>query len=995
MWLSKKIEKDPEAKKTLKELSKLIREYSDATKLTKDWFSGIDRIFKPKPFLYLITIIITAALFFYTNFYTKVDLKFFDELINASLLISVPIFVLGITLSTAAKSLDKESRFAIEYLQDSCKIVPFTYLAFLTVIIGFLYYLVKDAECKFPCIVFYGLCEFSYVIFASIAVGGTLWCLWSLVYIIAETTNCMSPEYSTKAASTYAARKLISIFLKDAYTSVWMKKHSDLLEQEINKTENIQQDYIRVIAGDDLAENRCEIKMPIKTGFHFGYRDYNLKKIKQIDKLLKGNDAKLHLVPHVFDSEVLRLAVCKKDCSKLINKIKKSQLCKFTKHKYKDTERNTETEYYLKFRSSLLKSVEVGDIAQFREYLDSIKSIFDAIRITRKHSSVLKKDKPDYDKFRYLQLYSKSVEWLLKDDIDDEVLYHFFETLEDAIQEQVESDIRNGDWFVLDTFKLILPYTYKQFVKHKGKPVWQERARIGRFYAYANGILAQYESKIKPEEKKQIRFIIHNGILHWLKAAIENKDDELAKDLCSAARRLVFLKDKINFDEGELTAYHLILYGKLLSDFLHGNAKIGFDIFQLLLFEEHRINERSLDFNYQQLVDFYIKELRTDMRDYLRDFYTTDWEMRPLDGGGHGTPQPFFGDYDLDYAFIYLSLWSITEEEKKKIRPVEYWSYGLKEKIEKFKGQAYNLHIYDFESQKDLLVKWLDDCTELYERQEAKRIANAELDDKRKTEYGNGFWDGYKETNTFLKFCLKYEYYTGDEKASSKSRFKLPKSVFIKDSRQGLEFAKGEGSEIAHDYDKKLLSDIIKSEPQETASDIEAALDTAIKWLIGQGANETDGVIVYCGDIYIDGKLSKNKNYTPSWREKREKYFTGYYKNYPVKRIRSQECEKVTALNLKGWKGIHIRPEVVKDAAFGDLAIREWTDDEISKFISEGKIKEEDRNNVRGRCLVEYELFWKLDKDSLPEQMTISMAKETEDENVNDEAERPPMAPPS
>jgi len=92
------------------------------------------------------------------------------------------------------------------------------------------------------------------------------------------------------------------------------------------------------------------------------------------------------------------------------------------------------------------------------------------------------------------------------------------------------------------------------------------------------------------------------------------------------------------------------------------------------------------------------------------------------------------------------------------------------------------------------------------------------------------------------------------------------------------------------------------------------------------------------------------------------------------------------ALFLGGRSSIHIRPEVIKDV-FGNLTVREWTEDEINKFISDKKIKEEDRNKVRGQCLVEYELFWKLDKDSLPEQITISMTKETEDENVSDEAD--------
>ena len=236
MWLSKKIEKDPEAKIALKELSKLIKGYSDATKIAEGWYVNIYRIFKPRLFLYPVIIIFIG----FVLFSSSLDQSFIEDLVKAGLSISIPIFVLGITLASAVKNLDKESKFATEYLHESCRFKEFTYLAFLTVIMGFFFYLANNTDCNYTHIVPSLICTKTHIVLASIATGGAIWCLWSLVFIIVETTKCMSPEYSTKAASTYAARKLIHVFMKKTYLDVWMGKHSELLELEIKSLTNIR-----------------------------------------------------------------------------------------------------------------------------------------------------------------------------------------------------------------------------------------------------------------------------------------------------------------------------------------------------------------------------------------------------------------------------------------------------------------------------------------------------------------------------------------------------------------------------------------------------------------------------------------------------------------------------------------------------------------------------------------------------------------------------------
>jgi hypothetical protein len=971
MWLSQKIKEDPEAKKTLKEISKLIREYSDATKITKQkfWSMDVGMFFRPRTFAYFITVLIAMAIEASLFYIAKFELSFFQKLVESSMLISVQILVVGISLSTVVKSLDKESRFATEYLKDTCQIIKFACLTFLTVLNGyFCGLLFKNTVNEIVCI-----------ILSSFAIGGTIWCLWSLVYIIVETTKCMYPEFSTKAASTYAARKLIHVFMKKTYLAVWMRKHSELLEAEIKPLTNIRPSHecFTLRWDNESTERKYKIKMAKEVNFHFGYRDYDLNKFEKLDKLLKSNNAKLYLTPNFENNNEWGIVGSKENCDELLKSIKRGKFCKFKKDRHIEAENEFWDEHYLKLYQSLFKTVKAEDAAQFKEYLNSIESIFNAIRYIRKDRLVRKHSEPDYEKNRYLLLYSKSVEWLLEADIAEEVFSLFIEELSDSIDKQADRDIKNGDWYVLNVFKWILPKAYKLFEKHKDSSLWKERARIGRFYYYAANTLSGYSSGIEENDKLQIQLTLHIGIVHWLLTAIENKDNELIDDICEAAKKLVLPDEIMKFVPTELVAQHFILCGKYLKLLIAETPDISIEAFKSLLFDKYNRTEQNVVFS--ELIEFYIESRKNNLRDYLREFEHTDWKMRPLGGGGTGTPHFVFDGGDIDYTFIYLALLSISENEK--VISFEFWHYNAKEKIAKFEKTAKVFNLYGFQQRKKLLEKWMDDCGDLYKQQEEQRIADAALNTEKISKYTDFFWDGYKKSNTVFKFCLKNGYYTVDDAASTKMNYTFPKDIFIDGSRDANRTT--DGTEIARENDKMLVCGMLKPTQvsKEESKDIESALNIASQWLMGKGTTKENGIIVYCGETHIDGKMYENKDYIPSWKNEDEKCFRGYYKSYPILKIRSEDTEKCVALNLKGWKGIHIRPEVIKDN-FGNLTVREWKEDEINKSISEEKIKEEDRNKVKGQCLVEYELFWKLDKDNLPEQITIPMTKETEDKGT-------------
>ncbi len=136
------------------------------------------------------------------------------------------------------------------------------------------------------------------------------------------------------------------------------------------------------------------------------------------------------------------------------------------------------------------------------------------------------------------------------------------------------------------------------------------------------------------------------------------------------------------------------------------------------------------------------------------------------------------------------------------------------------------------------------------------------------------------------------------------------------------------------------------------------------------------------GQLYIESKLYNNDHYIPSWKEDRGLVFSGYYKNYPIITIYDADIEsKCVALNLQGWKGLVIRTVVLEKAIFGEINIREWTEEEINEAIRQGKIEEQDRNNVKGQCPIEYELFWRLDEKVLPRQMIFSLKTEANNDN--------------
>jgi hypothetical protein len=992
MWISKAIKKEQDTKPTFREIEKLIKFYSDPTNIDwtdKFWIIDIGHFLKPRTIRFFILL----CLFTITNMilFLFFDILKFSVLENWTRLcisISGPILILGITFANVAKTLSEQSRFASDYLNDSCKMYVFACIVFGTILTGLLSIILYPIiETPDQVGILYIILRITFLLYSSFTLAGTIWSLTALLYITLQITRCMHPENSIRAASSYAARTLGRAFLIEVHNAAWMGKYNDILNERLKGLKRIHasEGYwaARILPRGKDKDNGstktvCEINLPEKIDFHLGYRDYNLSKLKKINNLLEKENAELYLTPHATNNREFGL-LSGPTHKKLSTKIQKNirMIYRFHKDRYIESTEEFWEGSYFRLRNSFLKAAQNADISQFRAYLRSIEELYDILRKARKSDLVRKYSVFDYKKTRYLYLYSQSVRWILENSrIEADIKEAFLDALVDSIWQQAEDEIKNGDCFALDVFTWLIPKTYQLFeeiVKDKSSRLWELRGRIGGFYAHASSLLSNSEYDIDKRKRIQIQLTLHKGIIKWLLPAIESQDHELVKSLCKAARQIVFPNEKIIFTPPKLVTQHFILCGKMIEFLMENKSGVLPLFFKLLFVDEHTYQEHSY-INFDELRRFFIESKQTDLSTFRFEFSSTDWEIDPLIGGGHGTPNfTFQGNIELDYMFIYLSLSSIflLAQENPKPIPFEFWGYNLPEKINKFAGISTQLEMYDFANSKERFVGWLNSCDQLYEQQKEEQIANAPLNEGLKKEYKDGFWEGYKRSKTFFSFCLSKRYCLISTDNGPKKGYIFPRELFIDGNRTTLNgIAKSHGGEISSFHDNKLLKELMASEPKtETgnANSIIEQLDQACEWLIKQKTNKENGFILFFGNVFIESELYKSDCYE---RSDNTFVFSGYYKNCPIITLYDANTTPTCiAFDLQGWKGLKIKREITEQDIWGQMEIRERTEVEISELIRSGKIKS--KNKAKGQCIIEYEMFWTLDKNSLPQKKII------------------------
>ena len=158
---------------------------------------------------------------------------------------------------------------------------------------------------------------------------------------------------------------------------------------------------------------------------------------------------------------------------------------------------------------------------------------------------------------------------------------------------------------------------------------------------------------------------------------------------------------------------------------------------------------------------------------------------------------------------------------------------------------------------------------------------------------------------------------------------------------------------------------------------------------LDKGCDNDKGLVLVASKKSPEIEMFRNEDFVPSWREKvKSMGFTGFYQGFPIlwlqeefedegeengEKEKKPQCQRVVAVNLRGWIGLKVREEVVTDRRFGELKIRTWTDEEIKQAIASSKLDVKDVDKAKGNCPVEVTFFWKSVEGELPKTRAIKL----------------------
>jgi len=983
MWLSKAIEQDARTRVALRKLESLIREYKDATKLPdKSKFVSTEmRLFRPNVFWYVLFVFGFGVVGCFRGFvFETLEGKAWLEL---SLNVIITIFVLGVTITTLAKSFSESVKFAGEYFNEVCRMELYSCLTLLTILITVFSNVFANSD-RIPTVVIGSL--------AGCCLGATLWCITGIAFIIRETIRCSKSSEAVKTATNYATKKLSHALVKKYYLNLWMKRYGEIIEAWCKQDcEAIQPPsrYFHIKSFHNGGGNQKEVSLNFKIDIRNGAVDYKLEDLKEIDKALNTEGAELFLNRHEFQKGKAVLGIIQYsqevNIDELVSKVRRiaNKGCRFHRDTVQESSERFWREHFNKLENALGRAIRGNDISQMDTYLESIVSVIEAVEKARKDATV-RKTSDRLDKcWDLIDLYRRSLRQIL---LEGREIKHwdkassFSELLIESLHEQVKQMFQNGDWATLKLIIMLVPRMYSEYEICKiGKDsiLWDSRARFGSFYAWANDFFEEHCEKVDEKVQTQMRVVLHKGIISWLLIAIDSKDDELIKSLCGAAKKLVFPDKKITFSPLLLVTQHFILCGKMLEFIMEKKEGVTPSIFKLLCFDKYD-HTAGKNIDYEELLKFYIESRKCDLRSILYEFSNTDWETNPLTIGGFGTPSfTFSGNIELDYMFIYLALLSTDFQAAVNTRPYDFSHYNLEEKIGKFTDIAREIDIYDYKNSKDKLLQWIHGCITLHEKQEAERIAQSQIGKDVRQNYDGGLQEGLKESIPFIDYCVKSGYIEESDSVLRRRDWHMPKEIFLKKSADNIiRQGKSHGRDIGSDANTRTVRSLIdfKDEENDEGEDIgmslirnddarkKAAKDVqrAVAWLKGTGCSKDQGMIVLRGVGPDVLRLFNEDGYQPAWREEgMERGFEGYYNDYPVLHLWDARNRPLcAAMDFRGWSGLIVRPELAKENQAGKvLRIRERTPEEIKEAIGGDKSK---LLRQRGYCVVELELFWKV-----------------------------------
>ena len=997
-WLSSCVKEQPEVREALSDLADKILEYKDAAKPSACRETG-GSFWSPELTLFrpgwkLFTVISVGCGVAGIIFSLLVPTCRAGAWADLALKVSIPLFVIGISLVSLARSISESRKFAGEYLNDSCRTPWFCCLTLVAVLCGIVGHFVATIE-NIPNVVIVGICMAS--------VGAAINCLAMLAFVVRETIRCSVPSESVGVVSRYAARKLTWGYLKEAYIKFLGAEHRDYLEKwcagnAIHPPSKYYGHYFRSSLHSGNGDNDAEIELE---GHKLGqglYKDYDLKGLAKLDKYLKKNNAELYLSSPEYESErkILGILSCvnvkQNERMQIVVRGKGRKAIKWQKYNFSEEHAEFWESHLSALETVLCVAIKNGEPDQVGKYLNVALKPLSVLRALIGYKIISDADDSvRWRSYEFIRFYMKAIREILKIRESDHV-FGLAHEVRNSVWEETKNLLRDMDYRTMELFTWLVQQVYAliQNEEENGKKLRDMRAQFGGFYEFADGWMGDRESK-NIEDVNKMRLVLHEGLSKWLLAAIEKKDIELIEQLCDAGRRIVFGREGIKFDNKEVVAQHFVLAGYLID--LIKSGEVNATAVEKLFVERH-LHEPEVDFN--ELVRFYLdNSLPFEKLDnYLRIFYSpTEVRRNLLLGSSHSSGFGMTGGHEVKLAFIFLAAHAL-----KSIHPLPKPIAGMSERritdsdvdtvSEVFKGPEIR---YGCEQ----LKKWLKSCEEFNKAKEDREIAEAELDTTKLEEWETKFWDGYSNTIPVLTMCLKNGNYDIDDKVKNEQRYLVPKIALF---NYKYPISGADGNRYGFDIGDKMERDLLKAiiEGGNTESEIKGstaeAIREAVKWLEKEGCANNEGIIILVGERSLEIEMHKDEDFVPSWREEvKSTGFNGFYRGFPISWLREKDedegeesgtgekkpqCQKVVAVDLRGWIGLKVRKEVVADRRFGELKVRTWTDEEIKQAIDSGKLEAKDADKAKGNCPVDVTFFWESVKGKLPRTRAFKFGKE-------------------
>ncbi len=158
--------------------------------------------------------------------YTQ-PLYYDNKLIGSLLTLIVPIFVLGISITTLAHRLGESGEFTAEYLHKACRFPVFACQSFLAILFAVTAIALPSGHLLDQC---KGLLSYA-------TLGSTLAIIPSFLFIILTLIRCVNPKEAIKATTKLYATRLENILAKDIYHNIRQKHARTEQEGKTDKNE--------------------------------------------------------------------------------------------------------------------------------------------------------------------------------------------------------------------------------------------------------------------------------------------------------------------------------------------------------------------------------------------------------------------------------------------------------------------------------------------------------------------------------------------------------------------------------------------------------------------------------------------------------------------------------------------------------------------------------------------------------------------------------------